>query len=146
MLKRRNKFEIPVELTGLEEGNFHLLLRSVFKDGAIKYWILDTGASKSVFDIAETNYYTPVSKSGLQVNSAGIGAGHIETSVGILQSFSLADFKKRSFEVALIDLEPINQIYGQFSPHRISGLIGSDFLVRHKALIDYQKKRLTLHR
>jgi hypothetical protein len=146
MIKRKRKFELPIELIGLEEDNYHLLIRSCFEDNEPKFWILDTGASKTVFDVRESAYYTVSINSEMQINSAGIGTGTIETTVGVLHPIWFSDFEKRRFEVAMIDLEQVNQIYSQFTDTRIVGLLGSDFFHHHKAVIDYQKLTITLYR
>jgi len=144
-MRKKTKFDVPLELIGLEEGNYHLLVKSVFNQDEVKYWILDTGASKSVFDATECGLFETLANEGNPVNSAGIGSHPIETSIGILAPVGFADFVKSKFEVALIDLDNINDVYGQFCPYRISGLLGSDFMVEHHALIDYRKRVLTLY-
>ncbi len=144
-MRKKTKYEVPLELIGLEEGNFHLLIKSTFLQNEEKYWILDTGASKSVFDANDSEHFKALPDQENQINSAGIGSHPIETTIGILEEIRFADFMIRKFEVALIDLDSINKVYGQFCPYRISGLLGSDFLVEHQAIIDYRKRGLTLY-
>jgi hypothetical protein len=145
-MKRKRKFEIPLDLIGLEEDNYHLLVKSEIRNYGEAYWILDTGASKSVFDVALESCYTPVSKAGIQINSTGIGSDPIETTIGILHPVLFSSFEINDFLVALIDLGPVNSIYGQFVDKQIAGLLGSDFLQQHHAIINYRKKTLTLYR
>jgi hypothetical protein len=145
-VKYQRKFEIPMQLVMLEDENYHLLIKSQFSNGQTKHWIIDTGASKTVFDSSETHLFEALSTEGMEINSAGIGAHQIETSMGVINEISFHSFHKKRLEVALINLEPVNHVYQHFSKIRISGLLGSDFLRQHKAIINYQRKQITLYR
>ncbi len=139
------KYIIPLELVELEEGNYHLAVKSVFEDGTGLTWVIDTGASKTVFDRTLSSFYIPVpEEAGTKVRSAGIGTGQPETSLGRLRYFSLAEFPIPSLDVALIDLSHINDLYLHAAARTICGLIGSDLLVKYKAVIDYSRLKLTL--
>jgi hypothetical protein len=46
--------------------------------------------------------------------------------------------------VVLIDLSHVNDLYRKFTDKRVAGLIGSDFLLKHKAIIDYKRRELVL--
>jgi hypothetical protein len=52
-MSREKKYEIPLLLIALEDENYHLLIDATFLNGENGKWVLDTGASKSVFDINE---------------------------------------------------------------------------------------------
>ncbi len=139
------KHTIPLELIELEEGNYHLALKSVFDDGTVMTWVIDTGASKTVFDKSlESQYVLVPLEEGMNVRSAGIGAGLLETSLGRLRDFSLEGFRIPSLNVALIDLSHINDLYFHATSRKICGLIGSDLLLKFKAVIDYSRLELTL--
>ena len=72
------KIKIPLRLVEPEDDSYHLAAASVFEDGTTGFWIVDTGASKSVFDknlkdyfIAssekKTRYIPPVSYTHLSI-------------------------------------------------------------------------------
>jgi len=140
----KKKVEIPVKLIELEKGNYHLLVKARFEKGDSVYWVIDTGASKSVFDINKSNYFTVIDLDNKQIRSAGIGEGHIETKAARLSKFYLGKQKISGLEVALISLDHVNQLYKEFSSTGISGLLGSDFLLKYEAIINYKKRILKL--
>jgi hypothetical protein len=136
---------IPLDLIELEEGNYHLAVKAVFDNGEEVTWVIDTGASKTVFDQTLQDKYDPVPlEEGMDVRSAGIGAGQLETSLGRIHGFSLEDFHVPHLNVALIDLSHLNDLYFHATARKICGLIGSDFLLKYKAVIDYPGLKLTL--
>lgn len=132
------EYTIPLQLVEIEAGNYHLAASCRFKDGSAGIWIIDTGASKTVFDQSLALHYDLAGmeeQAGLQ--SAGIGAARVETTLGVLNPFSFGNFQTGPMQVALIDLSHINQFYSQATEKEICGLIGGDFLLDHKAVIDY---------
>jgi len=140
------KYIIPLELVELEDQNYHLTVVSQFEGGKEGMWIIDSGASKTVFDESLKELYTPVCMDeSLQIQSAGIGEGRLETSLGELKPFSIGDYDHPSLQVALIDLSHINKLYYHVTSKEICGLIGSDFLLAHRAIIDYGSMELVLY-
>lgn len=138
------KIKIPLQLIELEDENYHLILHSVFADGTAGYWVVDTGASKTVFDRGLEDKYKVLKEEADQIHTAGIGDKPIETTMACMKSFSLGKLPVNDFHVALLDLEHINQFYSKASNHRICGLLGGDFLLKYKAVIDYKKMKLSL--
>jgi hypothetical protein len=139
------KIVIPLELIELEEDNYHLTVKSRFEEGEEGLWVIDSGASKTVFNIALNDYFDLVPENEEKiVQSAGIGSDRLDTALGVLHPFSLGGFLISPLKVALIDLSHINSLYYHVAEKEICGLIGSDFLLEHKAIIDYSKLRLIL--
>ncbi|QGY43846.1 hypothetical protein GM418_09300 [Maribellus comscasis] len=139
------KIKIPLQVIELEEGNFHIIANGRFKDGTTGYWAIDTGASKTVFDKTLKEYYNFTDEKSEEIHSAGIGEKPLITTIGTLKSFHLGKFKVEDLKVALIDLSHINQLYCRATNLEISGLIGGDFLVKYKAVIDYKRRVLQLN-
>jgi len=135
---------LPIDIVTLGEDNsFHL-----FVGGAIngkKYDLLiDTGASHTIFD-AMLIPEAPVNDTkNHEIQSAGIHAGELKSSIGHIKKFKLGDLKRINWTVILIDLTHVNDLYKKFTDKRVAGLIGSDFLLKHKAIIDYKKRELVL--
>lgn len=110
-----------------------------------KLWVIDTGASKTAFDSALKENFEPVEMDeNTQIQSTGLGAAQLDTSLGKLHPFSLSGFKVNSLHVAVIDLSHINLHYKNLIQREVCGLIGSDFLWKYKAVIDYVKLELRL--
>jgi hypothetical protein len=131
---------IPLELIRLEEDNYHLAVKSVFESGNEALWVIDTGASKTVFDRSLTADYDMLSSGeDVSVRSAGIGADQMETPLGMLHPFRLGNVLIKPMKAALLDLSHINKLYYHAVEREICGLMGSDFLLENKAVIDYSK-------
>jgi len=139
------KYVIPLDLIELEEDNYHLTINATFVDGSVGLWVIDTGASKTVFSVAlEKSYSLLPDDDQLLVKSAGIGSDHLDTLPAILHPFRIGDLTIENLNVALIDLSHINALYYHATEKEICGLIGSDFLMRYQAIIDYPRLRLTV--
>ncbi len=139
------KIKIPLNIIELENDNFHPVVSGVFTDGTEVNWIIDTGASKTVFDKSLLKHYTILDDDTEEVHSAGIGEKPLETTAGRLNPFYFGKLKVEMEKVALLNLSHINDLYAKATQLKICGLIGGDFLVKHKAVIDYKRKIITLY-
>lgn len=143
LLRKMKKMkEIPIEMVLLEEGTIHLLVEAVAEGLENHWWVIDTGASKSVVDRALANKL--VGEMVVGSLATGLGKEMVETSTGYVTSFVLGGFCFEAMQVAIVDLHHINEEYAKYSDKRIAGLLGSDFFYREKAVIDYEARILLL--
>lgn len=139
------KHVIPLELIELEENNYHLVVSSRFEDESVRLWVIDSGASKTVFDHSLDLYFDLINTEDEQIlRSAGIGSDQLDMALGVLHPFYLGELLFPPIKAALIDLSHINALYLDATKKEICGLIGSDFLQEYRAVLDYGKLRLTL--
>lgn len=138
------KLKIELQVIEPEEDNFHLLAVSNFDDGSTGGWIIDTGASRSVFDKNLQDQYQPARSGENQLHTAGIGDKPIATVVACIRPFMLGKLKVENLEAALLDLSHINQLYQRTCPVHVCGLLGGDFFIRYNAVVSYKKKILVL--
>lgn len=135
---------IPLELIDFNDAGFHILVEvGVF--GKSFNAVLDTGASKTVFDKATVEKHI---KSGELMTSdklsTGLGTNNMESHTIVLPVLKIGKFKIKDFEIAVLDLSSINQAYaGQNLPPLI-GVVGGDILQRYHGIINYQKLHLKL--
>ena len=140
----RKTIELPLDLVELEEDNYHLMLKSRLSDGQEAWWIVDTGASKTVFDRNQDRYFNLVEeKHPQQYQSAGISEGLVETRVGNIAKINFGTLKIKNLKVALIDLKHVNEIYQKYHDKRVAGLLGSDVLACYGCRIDYLNKSIS---
>ena len=133
--------EIPLQIIELENENYHILIEGNFQDGTLSYWIIDTGASKTVLDLNLRQFYENVESDNEEdYQSAGINQGMLETSVGKIPFLRFGEFEIANQKVALIDLNHVNEIYEKYTSFKIAGLLGGDILMQNKCLIDYERK------
>lgn len=119
------------------------MLKSRMADGKPGWWIVDTGASKTVFDCNLEHYYTVDRDLGRsKFQSAGISEGMVDTGVGNLAKIHFGSVKIKNLKVALIDLNHVNHIYKRYHDKQVVGLLGSDVLTAYGCNIDYRNKTI----
>lgn len=135
-------FTFPVEIVRLEDNSFHLIVK-VDIDGVAGDMIIDTGASVTVID--RKIFPDKISdESGIRMQSGSV-TGQIG-DVRIIQAdcFKIWGHKVRNLQLAAIDLDYVNELYHRHLNRKIIGLLGCDFCVTHKAVINCRTKELTL--
>ncbi|RUT73406.1 retropepsin-like aspartic protease [Ancylomarina longa] len=138
------KIEVPFEIIELEHNSFHLLIKCQINYTQFGDLVIDTGASKTVFDLNFVNEYKVIPKEDSEIQSRGLGEGSIDTEIVRIENFQLGELAVNNFTCALIDLTNINEMYHQYCQRKICGLLGSDFLLSHKAIINYETEILQL--
>lgn len=135
---------VPLELINLNDDGFHLLVEVVVFGHSFNA-VLDTGASKTVFDKETIETF---SKSGELMASdrvsTGLGANNMESHSIILPTLKIGKMKLKNFEAAVLDLTTIKQAYSSLNLPPIIGVIGGDILNSHQAIINYRKLKLKL--
>jgi hypothetical protein len=133
--------EIPLQIIELEHENYHILIEGYFEDKTPSYWIIDTGASKTVLDLNMKPFFEVIDSDEMDdYQSAGINQGMMETSVGKMAYLRFGNVEITNQKVALIDLNHVNDIYSKYTPFRIAGLLGGDILMQRECIIDYARK------
>ena len=131
------EIKIPIEIVELEDNSFHIIVS--LQIGSIEGdFIIDTGASVTVIDKLTPFSYEPLDDVS-EINSGGV-CGEINE----VQLVNITALQIDNIHAAIIDLQYVNSLYDKHLQRRVAGLLGSDFLVRHEAVIDYGNKELTL--
>ncbi|WP_118194229.1 retropepsin-like aspartic protease [Albibacterium indicum] len=136
--------EIPLILLNLQNDGFHLLVEVTVFDKPFRA-VLDTGASKTVFDKAsvETHIDPELIKPSDQL-STGLGTNTMESYTLTIPDFKIGDLHLKNYEAAVLDLSTINIAYQQLDMEPVIGVIGGDLLYEYKAKIDYESRSLCL--
>lgn len=138
-----NRITIPIEIVKLEDNSYHLIIQGEI-DGIKGEMIIDTGASISVIDknILSQNQEE---KESFVIQSGSV-SGQIEhVELLIADYFKIGGRKLKKISFAAIDLKYVNEMYERHLKRKVIGLLGSDFFVRYKAIIDYSSLKLTLN-
>lgn len=138
------KTKLPLELLDLQDNGFHLLVE-VFVFGQKFYAVLDTGASKTVFDKTIVENY--VQTGDLLISdklSTGLGTNTMESHTFHLPLLKIGKLKLKNFEVAVLDLSAISYAYQSLNLPPVIGVLGGDILQGHNAVINYKKLYLKL--
>jgi len=136
---------IPLKLINLQDDGFHLLVEIVvFKQK--HFTVLDTGASRSVFDKGLIEEHLSET---LQVSDE-INAATLFTTTTTIQAtipeLKIGSLKISHYETVAFDLQSVSETYRQFGHPPIIGIIGGDILMQYHAVINYNKLILRLYK
>jgi predicted aspartyl protease len=135
---------IPLEILNLHEDGFHLLVEVVVYGRPFKA-VLDTGASKTVFD--KTILLELIREEDLLSSdklSTGLGTNSMESFTVNIMGLMIGNLQIENLEATVLDLTSINNAYETMELQRVIGVIGGDILMKYKAIIDYEKLTLRL--
>ena len=138
------KTVIPIEIVKLGDDDSYHLFVSGFIDGNECEFLIDTGASHTIFDAALIPEIPVDPIPQREIQSSGISAGELNCKLGRINKFKLGDLEHENWTVVIIDLTHVNEMYKRFIDKRAACLLGSDFLLKHAAVIDYKRKELVL--
>ena len=135
---------IPIEIVELENSSFHTIIK-VEIDGIHGDMIIDTGASATVIDQKLFPEKIRDRESAPQILSGSVN-GQIEEVCLIHAGYiKIGGRKLKNIQLAAIDLDYVNEMYGKHLNRKIIGLLGCDFCVRYHAVIDYLCNKMILH-
>lgn len=132
-----------MKILQLEKGDYHTLLNGSVGGHKIRI-VLDTGASHSCVDKLFVSQMFP--ELNLEPNegvNAGIGGIGFEVLVADLPDFRLGRYRQKVFpNAAVIDFTHINAAYQFLHRKPVQMILGNDFYIQHKAVIDYGSNKL----
>jgi hypothetical protein len=138
-------FSLPLELIDLQGDGFHLLVEVVVFGQTFKA-VLDTGASKSAFDMEIISGLAPQDQI-VHVpdhHAIGLGTTTMERYFVICPELKLGDLVIENYEAPVFDLSAIKFAYEKLELPPVIGVLGGDILKDYNAIIDYKKLILTL--
>ena len=134
-------YKSSFKILELEQGDYHTLLNGSVAGVKIRV-VLDTGASHSCIDKQFINQIFPDRE--MEKNegvNAGIGGSDFEVLVTDLPDFKIGHYHQKLMEnIAVIDFTHINMAYEALNHKPVQMILGNDFCVNHKAVIDYEQK------
>lgn len=139
------KKAIPFEIFELDTEGYHLKIKALINHREVDL-IIDTGASKTTFDLQFIKTCFPEEDISLADQlSTGLGTSTMECFEINLAHFAIGGLELSDYHVAVVDLSHVNHAYTKLELPEIQGILGNDILVRYQALIDYQHKQLWLN-
>ena len=145
---RKNISKIPLELMNIEGDGYHLMIEAKVNGKAVRM-LVDTGASKTVFD--KTRLQSLVEEGAdehyedLEQLSTGLGTNSMQGQVAELDSFKFGEVEIKDFPVVVLDMDHVNQSYEMLGDRGIDGVLGSDILKKYDAVIYFKKKILKVY-
>ena len=139
------KYKINLDIIELEKRNYHVFIELKIGEKMCRL-LLDTGASKTVFDTERVLRF--VKESNIKANeskSVGLGVSEMETRTTVLKKLQMRKLFIKKMEVAVLPISHVNTTYQALNIPEIDGVLGSDFLMKHEAVIDYGKGVLRMN-
>ena len=135
---------VPLILINLQDDGFHLLVEIVVF-GEKLFAVLDTGASRSVFDktLMEKNI------EGITISEETQAATIFSTSstlTGIIPKLKIGGLNLKQYTAIALDLQTVTDTYLSMGHPSIAAIIGGDILMEYNAKIDYRKKLLRFYK
>lgn len=125
---------IPIDL----QDGFHLLVEIVVF-GEKLFAVVDTGASRSVFDKSFMEKHLQELELSEETQAATIFSS-ATTLQGIIPKVKIGGLILKQYHAVALDLQSVTDTYAQMGHPAISGIIGGDILMQYLAKIDYHKK------
>lgn len=136
---------IPLTLLQLQDDGFHFLVEVIVFGKPFKA-VLDTGASKTVFDknTVERHLHTDMALQHTDMVSTGLGTTTMPSFILTVPDLQIGGLHLRKYDVAVLDLSTINFAYQQLAIDPVIGVVGGDILVKYGGIIDYRRHILRL--
>lgn len=139
------KISLPIKLLKIEGDGFHLSM-NVKVNGKNANMIVDTGASKTVFDKSRINRFVKEEKfADNEQLSTGLGTNSMESQVVKMKKVELGKLKLENYSAVVLDLSHVNVTYEKLGLKAVDGVLGSDVFELYKAVIDFGKRKMTLN-
>lgn len=113
----------------------HLLIKGKI-NGIEGTFILDTGASNSCVDFEGIERFE-LSADDSDTKAAGAGGIGMTTQTSVKNTLRLGHWKDKNFGLVIFDMSHVNEALRQYKAKPVHGILGSDILMKGKAIIDY---------
>jgi hypothetical protein len=135
---------IPFRVLSIDGEGFHLMIKVLINRKKANL-IIDTGASKTVFDKTRIENY--VLEKAFDIHdklSTGLGTNTMESHTTVLKKIKIGDIDIVEYKAVLLDLSHVNHSYKELGLEPVDGVLGSDIFFKYNAVIDYGKKVIKL--
>jgi predicted aspartyl protease len=135
---------IPLKVLDIAGEGFHLMVKMQI-NGKVANVIVDTGASKTVFDKTAIEKFVKHNNfDNHDQMSSGLGTNTMTSQTTIIKKIKIGTVEIENYKTVLLDLSHVNNSYSQIGLKAVDGVLGSDILLKYHAIIDYEKKILKL--
>ena len=139
-----NYIELPINIVSIEGDGFHLIAEGCI-NGKTARFVVDTGASRTVFDKDRIlSYIDDPEFSEKEGISAGIGGTDISSFIFNIEELSFGELKINDYQAVAMDLSNVNNSYAMLDIPPVEGVLGGDLLRKFNAVISYRLKKIRL--
>ena len=145
-MKKASDTKLTLKVLSIEGDGYHLYINAKI-NGHKAHLLVDTGASKTVFDKNRiVNFSTENKLVELDRLSTGLGTDSMRGHMIDIDEISLGTIKVKNYQGLALDLSHVNASYDKLGLEPIDGVLGSDILHEYNAIIDYKNQELTLEK
>jgi predicted aspartyl protease len=145
-MKKASDTKITLKILSIEGDGYHLYINAKI-NGHKAHLLVDTGASKTVFDKNRIVNFSEENKLvELDRLSTGLGTDSMRGHMIDIDEISLGTIKVKNYQGLALDLSHVNASYDKLGLEPIDGVLGSDILHECNAIIDYKNQELTLEK
>ncbi|MDQ1149180.1 aspartyl protease family protein [Sphingobacterium zeae] len=136
---------VPFQLLDLQGQGTHILVDVEIYSRSFKM-VIDTGASKTVFDKTQLGHLLEdqLELEPSETLSTGLGTNSMESFNLAIPSLKIGEWEINKLHTAVLDLSSINYAYEQMHLDPVIGVLGGDIFADYGAVIDYAKRTLKL--
>lgn len=136
---------VPFQLLDLQGQGTHILVDVEIYSRSFKM-VIDTGASKTVFDKTQLGHLLEdqLELEPSETLSTGLGTNSMESFNLAIPSLKIGEWEINKLNTAVLDLSSINYAYEQMNLDPVIGVLGGDIFADYGAVIDYAKRTLKL--
>jgi predicted aspartyl protease len=145
-MKKASDTKLTLKVLSIEGDGYHLYINAKI-NGHKAHLLVDTGASKTVFDKNRIVNFSEENKLvELDRLSTGLGTDSMRGHMIDIDEISLGTIKVKNYQGLALDLSHVNASYDKLGLEPIDGVLGSDILHEYNAIIDYKNQELTLEK
>jgi len=136
------KTRLSLTILPIENDGYHLLVQ-IKINNKLANLILDTGASRTVFD--ENRIVGFLGHNNLEEQerlSTGLGTATMTSKKVEIENLQLGEIEINNYEATILDLQHVNQSYEKLELQLIDGVLGGDILHDYNAVVDYKNRAL----
>lgn len=105
-------------------------------NGVKGLFLIDTGASNTCIDLEMQNHFK-MQTVAHHAKASGAGANGLYTEISKNNTLQFNTWKTKSNAIILLDLSHVNTALTEYKLPKVQGIIGSDLLKKHEAIINY---------
>jgi hypothetical protein len=141
---KQKESAVKIILAEFDQGGVHLFL-NLKVNGVKCRFLLDTGASKTVLD--KKYFEEKIGKKNMKTvkqETTGLHSSTTESHFGNVKTIEIGHHTVKNYRIAAVDLSHVNQVYRMAKKPKISGILGSDLMLKYKMIVDYGQLKILL--
>jgi predicted aspartyl protease len=135
---------VPLILINLQDDGFHLLVEIVVF-GERVFAVVDTGASRSVFDKTLMEKHVQELLISDETQAATIFSSSV-TQQGLIPKLKIGKLTLKNYAAIALDLQSVTDTYISLGHPPIGAIIGGDILMKFDAKIEYKNRLMRFYR